>query len=97
MRLCVARDRGTPLKQAVLAAADVVWVDEGGGFCSSVFRSRHHRAVARLDVSIVNAPHEGRVLRWTMQHTMPGEPGLYVYEVRAASCDRPPSCPLMFA
>lgn len=91
MSFAIGVSRRSPLACAVTASADVVWVDEGGGFCASVLRSSQHRAVARLDISIIDAPHEGQVLRWTMLHAMPGEPGLYVYDQTA---EYPPVCPL---
>ena len=65
--------------RAVLAAARVIEVDEGGGFCASVYRRIGCVPVARLDRSIDGAPHEGRVLRWTMTHAMGGEPGYFEY------------------
>ena len=47
--LSIPIDRRTPLARAMLAAADVLWVDEGEGFCSSVLRGANHRAVAPVE------------------------------------------------
>lgn len=68
--------------RAIRAAADVIEVEEGGGFCASVFLMPGAVAVAMLDRSLGGAAHEGAVLRWTMLHTtgLYG-PGLFIYRL----------------
>lgn len=80
MVVLVEADR-LPAIRAILASGHVVEVDEGGGFCASVFRCAiTGHTVARLDRSIRGAPHEGRVLRWAMEHCTRGRaPGYFRY------------------
>lgn len=59
-----------PMLAVIRAAADVLEVDQGGGFCASVLLPPGATvAVARLDRSLRGAPHEGAVLRQVMLAT----------------------------
>lgn len=81
MTMTVGSAEYAPGLAVILAAAHVTEVDEGHGFCASVYRGAHGgHTVLRLDRSIRGAPHEGRVLRWAMEHCMRGTPvGYFVY------------------
>jgi hypothetical protein len=71
-----------PIVCAIRAAADVIDVDDGRGFCASVLVTHGGTAVARLDRSLEGAPHEGAVLRWAMMHTTGAYgPGYFVYRL----------------
>lgn len=73
MALCAAVGLSLVVR-AIRAAADVIEVDAGDGFCASVYVSPDGGvSVARLDRSLRGAPDEGEVLRWTMEHAA----GLY--------------------
>jgi hypothetical protein len=58
-----------PAASAIRAAADVIEVEEGHGFCASVYLEPGAVAVARLDRSLAGASHEGEVLRQAMWAT----------------------------
>jgi hypothetical protein len=74
-----------PIVRAIRAAADVIDVDEGHGFCASVLVTPGGTAVVRLDRSLEGSPHEGTVLRWTMLRTTGSfGPGYFVYRIADA-------------
>lgn len=71
-----------PVVRAIRAAADVVVVKEGDGFCASVVVIPGATPVARLDRSLRGAAHEGTVLYEVMTTTMsPDAHGLYVWRL----------------
>lgn len=83
MSLLDALTTSLPSIHAIRAAANVVEVDEGHGFCASVLVTPGETSVARLDRSLDGAPYEGAVLRWVMLHTtgLYGS-GYFVYRLR---------------
>jgi len=80
----VRLDETTALLRTVRAAADVLEVEEGGGFCASVYLGAGDVAVARLDRSLQGANYEGAVLRRVLEHCA-GVHGPGYFEFRLAT------------
>jgi hypothetical protein len=85
-----------PLLRTIRAAADVIEVEDGLGFCASVLVVPGAPSVARLARSLTGAASEGRVLREVMVTTAGVYgPGLFVWRQDAVPAVPEGATPLL--